>query len=145
MATLTTWEADRGGFFQGTPTPGQAIGQAIDWLIEKFRKLPNVPKPEAYKEHWRTWPEGKPIAITDAWVSGMICDGRLPSREQVTYSGNYEDRAEALSMSGSHVIVEMLDTDRKTRHRCVFSGNVLVATREGWEASQNRIGLKPTG
>jgi hypothetical protein len=38
-------------------------------------------------------------------------------------------------MMGSHVIVEMINTDRKTRHRCILLGNILIATADGWNAS----------
>jgi hypothetical protein len=137
MVHLTSWEADRDGFLQGTGTPGEVVGRALDWCLAKIGKLPKLPKPKPFHDHWKTWPEGKPLAITDAWLNKMIQDGRLPTREQVTYSGNHEDRAETRAMMGSHVIVEMLDTDRKTRHRCILLDNVLVATREGWDASLN--------
>jgi hypothetical protein len=132
MAILTTWEAEKDGYFQGTPTPGQAL----DWVLSKIPKLPKVPKPEAFKGHWKTWPEGKPIAVNEAWLSDMISKGQLPTREQVTYSGSREDRAEMRAMAGSHVIVEILDTDRKTRHRCILLGNILFATAEGWREAQ---------
>jgi hypothetical protein len=135
MAKLTTWEADRGGYFQGTATPGQVVGRAVDWTLDKVGKLPKLPKPEPNKDHWTTWADGKPIGITDAWMNDMIREGRLPSRDQVTYSGAHEDRAEMRAMTGSHVIIEMIDTDRKTRHRCILLGNVLIASRDGWEAS----------
>ena len=135
MATLTTWEADRGGYFQGTATPGQVIGRLVDWALEKVRKLPQLPKIEPNKDHWRTWPDGKPMSVSEEWITKMISEGRLPSRDQVSYSGAREEKAESRSMMGTHVIVEMLDTDRRTRHRCILLGNILVAKREGWDAS----------
>lgn len=135
MATLTTWEADRGGFFQGTATPGQVVGRAVDWMLSKVGQLPKLPKLEPNKDHWTTWAEGKSVSITDAWLDEMIRDGRLPGRNVAQYSGAREDRAELLATSGSHIIVEMLDTDRKTRHRCSLLGNVLIALRGGWETS----------
>jgi hypothetical protein len=138
MPHLTNWEAERGGYFQGTDTPGQLVGRVIDWFLDKIGKLPKLPKPQTMKDHWATWPEGKPIAISDEWLQKMTADGRLPSRERVTYSGAHEQKAEARAMSGSHIIVEMLDTDRKTRHRCILLGNVLIAPREGWDASLKR-------
>ncbi len=132
MATLTNWEADKGGYFQGTAT----IGQAIDWFIEHIRKLPKLPKIEINKGgHWRTWPEGELLTVDDKWLTQMIGEGRLPSRDQVTYGGTHAGTAVMRAMSGTHVIVEMLNTDRKTRHRCILLGSVLVATREGWDAS----------
>jgi hypothetical protein len=135
MTTLTTWEADKGGYFQGTATPGQIVGRVVDWAWDKARKLPQLPKIELNKDHWKTWQDGKPMGVSDEWITKMIQEGRLPGRDQVTYSGAREDKAEMRAMTGTHVIVEMLDTDRKTRHRCILLGNVLVATREGWEAS----------
>jgi hypothetical protein len=131
MATLTTWEADKGGYFQGAVTPGRAV----DWALDKIGKLPKLPNIEPNKDHWRTWPDGKAMAVTDAWIEDMIRAGRLPSRQQVEYRGNHEDMAQARVMTGTHVFVEMLDTDRKTRHRCIMLGNVLIASKEGWEAS----------
>jgi hypothetical protein len=32
-------------------------------------------------------------------------------------------------------MVEMLDTVRKTRHRCILLGDILIATRPGWDIS----------
>ncbi len=135
MAKLTTWEADRGGYFQGTATPGQAVGRAIDWLLVKIGQLPKIPKPEPNKDHWSIWAHGEPIAITEAWIDHMIAEERLPSRDQVVYSGAHEGKAKMREMTGSHVIVEMLDTDCRTRHRCILLGNVLIAPRDAWEAS----------
>jgi hypothetical protein len=117
MANLTTWEVEKVGSFQGTATPGQVLGRAVDWTLDKAGKLPKVPRVEPNKDHWRTWAEGKPIAINEAWLDGMIRDGRLPGRDVARYRGNREDRAEMLAMSGSDVIVEMLDAVRRTRHR----------------------------
>jgi hypothetical protein len=136
MATLTTWEADKGGFFQGSGTPGEVVGRAIDWALDKIRKLPKLPKPKPFTDHWTQWPEGNPIEVTERWRNDMIAKGRLPGEDHVEYRYNRPERAEMLSMSGSHVIVEMLDTDRKTRHRCMQGPNILIASREGWEASQ---------
>jgi len=138
MATLTTWEAEKGGYFQGTATPGQIVGRAVDWALEKVRKLPQLPMIEPNKGHWKTWPDGEPIGVNEEWITKMIQDGRLPDRNQVTYSGAHADKAVMRAMTGTHVIVEMLNTDRQTRHRCILLGNVLVATREGWEASLGR-------
>jgi hypothetical protein len=135
MVTLTTWKADKDRYFQGAPTPGQVVGRVIDWALDKVRKLPQLPKIEPNKDHWRTWPDGKPMGVSEEWPTLMISEGRLPGRDQVKYSGAREDKAEMRSFTGNHVIVEMPDTDRKTRHRCILLGNVLVATREGWAAS----------
>lgn len=135
MAKLTNWEADKGGFFQGTATAGQVVGRAVDWMVDKARQLPKMPKPEPNKNHWTTWPDGKLIAVDDGWINDMSRDGRLPGRDQVEYRGNHEDMTEARVMKGTHVFVEMLDTDRKTRHRCKILGNILIASRDGWEAS----------
>jgi hypothetical protein len=135
MPTLTTWEADKGGYFQGTPTAGQVVGRAVDWVLDKVRKLPQLPKIEPNKDHWRTWPDGEPIGVSDEWINKMIQDRRLPGRNQVTYSGAHADKAVMRAMTGTHVIVEMLNTDRKTRHRCILLGNILIATREGWDTS----------
>lgn len=135
MATLTTWEAERGGFFQGTATPGRVVGHAIDWFLDKMGKLPQLPQIEPNKGHWKTWSDGEPIGITEEWLTKMIQEGRLPGRDQVNYSGAHVDKAIMRAMTGTHVIVEMLNTDRQTRHRCILLDNVLVATREGWEAS----------
>jgi hypothetical protein len=138
MATLTTWEAEKGGYFLGTATPGQLVGRAIDWALEKVRKLPQLPKIEPNKGHWKTWADGEPIGISEEWITKMIQEGRLPGRDQVTYSGAHTDKAVMRAMTGTHVIVEMLNTDRQTRHRCILLDNVLVAAREGWEASLKR-------
>lgn len=135
MATLTIWEAEKRGYFQGTATPGQAVGRAVDWFLDKVRKLPQLPNIEPNKDHWKTWLDGEPMGVSDKWITQMIDDGRLPSRDQVTYSGTRADTANMRAMTGTHVIVEMLDTDRKTRHRCIYLGTVLTATREGWDAS----------
>lgn len=131
MATLTTWEAEKGGYFQGRPTPGQIV----DWLWEKVRKLPQLPKIEPLKGHWRTWPDGEAIGVSDAWLTKMIQDGRLPDRSQVNYLGARADKALMRAMEGTHVIVEMLDTDRRTRHRCIYLDNVLLADGDGWKKS----------
>jgi hypothetical protein len=139
MATLTNWQAERGGLFQGAPTPGQGLGRFVDWVLAKVGKLPKLPKPEPNKDHWTTWGEGEPISVTDAWLDEMIRDGKLPVREGAQYQGVNKDRAEMLVMSGSHVIVEMLDTDRKTRRRCKLAGTVLMASRQGWEASLRAV------
>jgi hypothetical protein len=96
---------------------------------------PRVPKPEPNKDHWTIWPDGRPIEVSDQWIDDMIRDARLPNREKVTYSGAYEAKAQARAMMGTHLIVELLDTDRKTRHRCMFLGNFLIATSEGWKGS----------
>ena len=138
MATLTTWEAEKGGYVQGTATPGQIIGRAIDWALEKVRNLPQLPKIEANKDHWRQWQSGEPMGVTDDWLKQMIGAGRLPDLGPDGYRGNHADMAQARVMTGTHVFVEMLDTDRKTRHRCMLFSNVLIATREGWEASLGR-------
>lgn len=135
MATLTTWEAEKRGYFQGTATPGQAIGRFIDWMLSQIGKLPKLPNVERNKDHWKTWQQGQPMTVTDAWISKKIEEFKLPTRDQVTYTGARADTAQMRAMEGSHVIVEMLDTDRKTRHQCLIHGNVLVATREGWDAS----------
>lgn len=132
---MTSWEADRVGYFQGTDTPGQIVGRGIDWVLEKLGNLPKLPKPRPMKDHWTTWTEGKPLEISEEWLDRIIGESRLPTRQQVTYSANEEAKAEARAMTGSHVIVEMLNVDRKTRHRCILHGNLLLAQREGWDAS----------
>lgn len=135
MATLTTWEAEKDGYLQGTASPGQVVGRAIDLALKSLRKLPQLPKIEPNQGHWKTWPDGDPIGVSEEWITKMINDGRLPSRDQVIYTGAHADRAVMRAMTGTHVIVEMLHTERKTRHRCILLGNVLVAERNGWEAS----------
>lgn len=136
MATLTTWEAEKGGYFQGSPTIGAAIGNAIDWFIQHIRKLPQLPKVQLNQGHWKTWPDGEPLAIGNEWIDEMIAKGKLPPRDQVTYVGTRPDDARARAIAGTHVIIELLDTDRRTRHKCIYHRpNLLTATREGWDAS----------
>jgi hypothetical protein len=138
MATLTIWEADNGGYFQGTATPGQVVGRLIDWALDKIGKLPKLPKIEPNQDHWTTWPEGQPMEVTDDWLKKMIGAGRLPDLGQGGYLGNYEERAQARVITGTHVFVELLDTARKTRHRCLLGRtNVLIASKEAWDASLN--------
>jgi len=132
MATLTTWQAEKDGYFQGTATLGQTVGRAIDWFLDHLRKLPQLPKVEPMKGHWRTWADGDPMSVTDSWITMMIEEGRLPHRDQVTYLGNRPDQALTRVMSGTHVFVEMLDTVHRSRHRCTIFDNVLLADREGW-------------
>jgi hypothetical protein len=135
MVHLTTWEAEKGGYLQGAATPGQVVGRAVDLALKSLRKLPQLPNIEPNKGHWKTWPEGDPIGVSEEWISRMISDGRLPSRNHVIYCGAHSEKSLMRAMTGTHVIVEMLDTDRKTRHRCILLGNVLLAEHAGWEAS----------
>ena len=135
MVHLATWEAEKGGYLQGTASAGKVVGRVVDSALESLRKLPQLPDIEPNKGHWRTWPEGDPIGVSEEWITKMINDDRLPSREQVNYCGAHSQKALMRAMTGTHVIVEMLDTERKTRHRCILLGNVLLAERTGWEAS----------
>jgi hypothetical protein len=103
------------------------------WALGKLHKPHPLSAPEPSTGHWRTWPEGKPIGVGEEWLSRMINEGRLPG--QVTYAGAREDEASMRATTGTHVIVEMLDADRKTRHRCILLSDTLIATRPDWDAS----------
>jgi hypothetical protein len=132
MTILTTWEADRYGYFQGNPTAGQLLDRFIALARANLGRPPRFPNLEINKDHWRKWPEGSRMAFPEAQRKQMVLDGRLPD---VEYTGNHEDLAQMKVMTASHVFVEMLDTDRRTRHRCIHHGTLLIASREGWEAS----------
>jgi hypothetical protein len=138
MARLMTWEADRRRLFQGAATPGQIVRRAVDWTLRKILKKPRLPWAEPNKGHWKTWPESTPLGVGEEWLSRMINEGRLPGR--VTYAAAQADKAEMQATSGTHVIVELLDTDRKTRHRCALLGNTLIATRSDWDLSLEAAG-----
>ena len=58
MTTLTSWEADKGGYFQGTASPGQLVGRIVDLALKSLRKLPQLPKIEPNQGHWKTWAVG---------------------------------------------------------------------------------------
>ena len=49
--------------------------------------------------------------------------------------GGAHRRTSSRRCYGTHVIVQILDTDAKTRHQITFLENVLIATAEGWHAS----------
>jgi len=58
MTLFSTWEADRSGVFQGTPTPGEVL----DAFLKRLGK-PLVIKSIA--EHWSRWEEGEAIEFDD--------------------------------------------------------------------------------
>jgi hypothetical protein len=47
------------------------------------------------------------------------------------------DRVDELVERSTHVIVQLLDTLARRRRIVLHTGNVLVATREGWDATKN--------
>jgi hypothetical protein len=103
--------------------------------ILRSRRIPRV---GSLATAWWHWEKGDPYYIRkEVWIDEMIRDGHLPTRAQVTYEGRTTAEAEERVQGGSHVIVEMLDTPPVKRRRTVMLGdNVLVATREGWDASR---------
>ena len=64
--------------------------------------------------------------------------GHLPTRAQVPYVSLSAAEAERREEMGTHVIVEMLDTVAKKRRTVMLGDSVLLATREGWDASKRR-------
>jgi len=131
-ALLSTWEADRLGLFQGTPTAGQALDSILDML--RKRKIPLEPPAKA----WPTWEEGKPYLVDERRLEELISAGHLPSRVAVKYEGVNPDRVEEMVERGTHVIVEMLDPVAVRRRKVKILDNVLVATRDGWDATKQR-------
>jgi hypothetical protein len=133
---LSSWEADRLGFYQGTPSN---IGEFVDAILRVFRSR-RIPRIAPLADAWRNWEKGEPFRVNEAWIDGMIRAGHLPSKSDVTYGGNDEDQAEMMVQSGTHVIVEMLDPPpAKKRRTVMILDNVLVATREGWDRTKNEV------
>ena len=127
---VTTFWADKHGFFQGTPTPGEAVDSGLRML--GLKKLPPV---ASIAKAWPRWVEGKDQPIDDAWLNDMIAQGQLPERESVNYSCAEAERAELGEQRGTCVIVQTLDSTAQTRHRLKMHGGILVATPvDRWEA-----------
>jgi hypothetical protein len=108
----------------------------VDSFVGRLRKR-KVPRVAPLEESWPTWEEGKPYIIDDRRLDELIRDGHSPARSHVTYEGANADRVDELVERGTHVIVQMLDTAARRRRVVMHTGNVLVATREGWDATKN--------
>jgi hypothetical protein len=134
---ITSWQAERQGRYQGQPS----VGDVVDGVVKGARdliggRLPKLPKVEPNKDAWQRWPEGHPIAVSSTWVDTMIAQATLPARDACRYEAREADKVSELEMSGSHVIIYVLDTTVRTRHRVTMSGGlVLVADAKGWRVS----------
>src|SRR5262245_12119069 len=100
---FSTWEADRSGVFQGTPTPGEVL----DAFLKRLGKPPVI---KSIAEHWSRWEEGEAIEFDDTEFAEWRAACRLPSNTAVRYEGGKTVvAAKRLVRNGTHVVIELLD------------------------------------